>query len=98
MTKIMNNMVQKQNFIDKIINKISEEIETNLSEELEYYCGETNLRIFINIDPKLLEIEEIYEAIDIEMHNRGFFVKEIEASSDRFPKTLIDFSLIKDGK
>ena len=88
-------MVQKQDFINKIIDKISEEIETNLSEELENYYGENTLRIFINIDPKFLEIEEVYEAIDIEMHNRGFFVKEIKASSDRFPKTLIEFSLIK---
>ena len=32
------------------------------------------------------------------MHNRGFFVKEITSSTDRIPKTLIEFSLIKDGK
>ena len=91
-------MVQKQDFIDKLIVKISDEIETNLSEELENYYGETVLRIFINVDPKFLEIEEIYEAIDIEIHNRGFFVKEITSSSDRIPKTLIEFSLTRDGK
>ena len=91
-------MVQKQDFINKIIEKISEEIETNLSEELENYYGETVLRIFINVDPKFLEIEEVYEAIDIEMYNRGFFVREIKSSTDRIPKTLIEFSLIKDGK
>ena len=87
-------MVQKQNFIDKIINRIPGEIEAKLSEELENYDGETNLRIFINLDPKFLEIEEVYEAIDIEMYNRGFSIKEIIASSDTFPKTLIEFSLI----
>lgn len=88
-------MVQKQNFIDKIIDKISEEIEVNLSEELKNYYGENTLRIFINVDPKFLEIEKIYDAIYNEMVKRGFFVKEIKASSDRFPKTLIEFSLIK---
>ena len=88
-------MIQKQNFIDKIINRISEEIDIKLSETLEDYSGEPNLRIFISLNPKLLEIEEIYEAIDIEMHNRGFFVKEIISSTDRIPKTLIEFSLMK---
>ena len=88
-------MIQKQNFIDKIIEKVSGEIETNLSEELENYYGENTLRIFIDIDPKFLEIEKIYDAIHNEMVKRGFFVKEIKASSDRFPKTLIEFSLTK---
>lgn len=88
-------MVQKQDFIDKIINQISGEIDAKLSEELENYSRETNIRIFINIDPKFLEIKEVYDAINTEMRNRGFSVKEIKASSDIIPETLINFSLIK---
>lgn len=91
-------MVQKQDFIDKIVKEISEDIEVKLSEELEDYDGSPMINIFIDLNPKFLEIEEVYEAIDIEMHNRGFFIKEIGASSDRIPKTLISFSLIKNLK
>ena len=91
----MNDMIQKQDFIDKIIDKISDEIDIKLSEELNNYSGETNIRIFININPKFLEIKEVYDAINTEMHNRGFSVKEIKASSDITPETLINFSLIK---
>ena len=87
-------MIQKQNFIDKIVNKISEEIDIKLSEELENYDGSPMMNIFIDLNPKFLDNEEIYNAIIAEMNNRNFFVKEITSSSDRIPKTLISLSLI----